>query len=74
MFFIFDLLTELKENRQIQFISASVKWSKNLDEYLMRLFVEWQYVFGSHFEAARYMEIGFHIITSQKDKLSKISG
>ncbi|XP_050523372.1 putative ATP-dependent RNA helicase TDRD12 isoform X2 [Daktulosphaira vitifoliae] len=73
MFYFFDLLTKLKENRQIQFISASVKWNKYLDEYLKRLFVDWQYVFGSHFEAARYMNIGFYIITSKNDKLSKIS-
>ncbi|XP_050427955.1 putative ATP-dependent RNA helicase TDRD12 [Adelges cooleyi] len=73
MLYFFKLLSKLKEEKPIQFVAASVKWSKHVDEYLDALFVKWQYVFGSHLEAARYMKIGFHVIPAVTDKMKKIS-
>lgn len=55
-------------------ISVSVKWTKNMDEFLNHLFVKWQYIFGSHLEAARYMKIGFHVVHAKGDKFRQISG
>lgn len=55
-------------------ISASVKWSKEIEEFLNLLFVKWQYIFGSHLEAARYMEIGFYVVHVENNKLEKILG
>lgn len=74
MFFCLENLMQLKEKfNNIQLISASVKWSKDMDAFLNKLFVKWQYIFGSHLEAARYRRIGFNIVQVMDDKLKNIS-
>lgn len=72
MLYFFKILTKLKENN-IQIISASVKWTKDVDAFLNQLFVKWQYIFGSHLEAACYMKVGFNLVQLKDDKLSTIS-
>ncbi|XP_060864055.1 putative ATP-dependent RNA helicase TDRD12 isoform X2 [Metopolophium dirhodum] len=69
-----QILTKLKEKEgcNIQFISASVKWNKDVDTFLNRLFIKWQYIFGSPLEAARYMKINFYVVQVKDDKLEKI--
>lgn len=65
---------KLKENtNNIQMISASVKWTKDIETFLNQLFVKWQYIFGSHLEAAHYMKIGFSVVLG-KNKLEKVLG
>lgn len=64
-----------KENNiNMQMIAASVKWSRKINEYLNWLFVKWQYVFGSHLEAACYMNIEFNVMHVKDNKLEKILG
>lgn len=63
-------MTENTNN--VQFISTSIKWTKDVDEFLNALFVKWQYIFGSPLEAAHYMKIGFNIVHVKNDKLEKI--
>lgn len=68
------ILMKLQENKKnIQMISTSVKWTKNIDTFLNKLFVKWQYIFGSHLEASRYMKIRFNVVLA-KDKLEKVLG
>lgn len=69
-----QILTKLKEKEEcsIQLISASVKWNKDIDTFLNKLFIKWQYIFGSPLEAARYMKIGFNVVQVKDDKLEKI--
>jgi len=69
-----QILTKLKEKEgcSIQLISASVKWNKDVDTFLNKLFIKWQYIFGSHLEAARYMKVGFNVVQVKDDKLEKI--
>lgn len=75
MFYFLNCLLKLKENsRDLQLISTSVTWSKNIDNFLNKLFVNWQYVFGSHLEAARYMKIEVRLVQLQNDKLKKLLG
>lgn len=65
---------KLKKNTDnIQMISASVKWTKDIEAFLNQLFVKWQYIFGSHLEAARYMKIGFSVVLA-RNKLEKVLG
>ncbi|VVC26106.1 Hypothetical protein CINCED_3A001557 [Cinara cedri] len=66
------LLKFKNKSNDIQFISSSVSWSKDIDNFLNQLFVKWQYIFGSHLEATRYMQIGFSLVQVQNDKLEKI--
>lgn len=67
--------TKCKENNtNIQMIAASVNWTRKMNEYLNSLFVKWQYVFGSHLEAARYMNIEFNVMLVKDNKLEKILG
>lgn len=74
MLFCLENLIKLKESSNyIQMISVSVKWTKDIDEFLNKLFVKWQYIFGSHLEAARYRRISFNIVKVMDDKLEKIS-
>lgn len=74
MSYIVNCLLKLKENRNIQFISASVTWSKDIEDFLKQLFVKWQYIFGSHIEAARYMKIGLQLVHVKNDKLKELLG
>lgn len=59
------------KTNNIQFISASVRWTKDVDDFLKKLFVKWQYIFGSSLEAARYMKVGLNIVHSKNSKLEK---
>lgn len=71
--YFFNILKKLNEKtNKIQMISASVKWTKDMDTFFSQLFVKWQYIFGSHLEAARFQKVGFHVI-HVKDKLESIS-
>jgi len=73
MIYFFKILKKLKEKtNNLQLISASVKWTKEIDEFLNLLFVKWQYIFGSHLEAARYMKIGFNVVQVKDDKPGQI--
>lgn len=73
MIYFLNILKKLKEKTSnIQLISASVKWSKEMDKFLNLLFVKWQYIFGSHLEAARYMKVGFNIVQVKENKLEQI--
>jgi len=74
MSYFLQILTKLKEKEKcnIQFISASVKWNKDVDTFLNQLFIKWQYIFGSPLEAARYMKINFYVVQVKDDKLEKI--
>lgn len=72
---LLKVLTKCKENNpNIQMIAASVKWTRKMNEYLNKLFVKWQYVFGSHLEAACYMNIEFNVMHVKDNKLEKIFG
>ncbi|XP_025420540.1 putative ATP-dependent RNA helicase TDRD12 isoform X2 [Sipha flava] len=73
MVYFYKIFIQLKESiSNLQMISASVKWTKEVDDFLNRLFVKWQYIFGSHLEAARYMKIGFHFVHFSDNKLDKL--
>lgn len=75
MVYFYKVLIQLKTKiSNLQMISASVKWTKYVDHFLNRLFIKWQYIFGSHLEAARYMKIGFNIVHVKDNKLEKILG
>lgn len=75
MVYFYKILIQLKEKvSNLQMISASVKWTKDVDDFLNRLFVKWQYIFGSHLESARYMKIGFNIVHFKDDKPKEILG
>lgn len=73
MFRFFANEKQLKSRKSnIQMISASINWNTNLDEFLKTVFVKWQYIFGCHFEAARYMNMGFNVVQVKDDKLEHI--
>lgn len=73
MGFFLNTLKKLKENtNNIQLICTSIKWINKLDKYLKLLFVKWQYIFGSHLEAAQYMKIGFNVVQVKDNKLEQI--
>lgn len=75
MVYFYKIFIQLKKSiSNLQMISASVKWTKDVDDFLNRLFVKWQYIFGSHLEAARYMKIGFNIVHFNNSKLEKLLG
>lgn len=67
------LLDTRNDFNEIQFISTSVKWSEDMDEFLKDYFYEWQYIFGCHLEAARYLNIQFCVVHLKKNKLKMIS-
>lgn len=63
----------MEENKvKVQCIATSVRWTKEVDEFLNELFIKWQYIFGSHLEAVHYMKIGFNVVHVKDDKLEKI--
>lgn len=71
---ILETVMELKNILpRIQLISASVKWTQDMDEFLKLLFHKWQYIFGCHLEAARYMKTEFYIVHLKTNKLKIIS-
>lgn len=76
MEYFLNLLLKVKEanSENIQFISASVKWTRDIDEFFNKLCVKWQYIFGSHLEAARYTKVGFNVVKVQNDKKEKVLG
>lgn len=74
MSYFLNCLLKFEEHRDIQFISASVTWSKDIEDFLNQLFVKWQYIFGSHIEAARYMKIGLQLVYVKNDKLKELLG
>lgn len=67
MIFFSNILLELKENNPVQIISTSDKWNEKMENYLNLLFIKWQYVFGAHIEAARFMKIQFYVVEVNKD-------
>lgn len=72
---LLKVFAKCKENNtNVQMIASSVKWTRRMNEYLNCLFVKWQYVFGSHLEAACYMNIEFNVMHMKDNKLEKILG
>lgn len=58
---------------KVQLVSTSVRWTKNIDEFLKKMFNLWQYIFGCHLEAARYINIEFYVVHLKLNKLKMIS-
>lgn len=75
MIFFSNILMKLKDQNPVQIITTSDKWDEELDNYLKLLLVNWQYVFGAHIEAARFMKTQFNVVKVKKeDKLDLMLG
>lgn len=72
MEFFSRILKEIKDVNPVQIISASVKWNRLINNYLNQLFVNWQYIFGSHLDAVNYMNIQFTIVEVDKENKIKL--
>lgn len=69
------IISSVKEKiNNLQMIAVSVKWTNGMHTFISLLFFKWQYIFGSHLEAARFMNVRFSVVQVENNKLEKITG
>lgn len=69
------IISSIKEkNNNLQMIAVFVKWTIETHTFISQQFIKWQYIFGSHLESARYMNVIFRVVQVEDNKLKKVAG